>query len=83
MARRLDMLQTAVLSQTEAPKVVGEYTPAIVDEFTLIENQVEDVVELLAFGSLTDESLSLLFQANHQLLLLLLLLSLQLVASEL
>ena len=77
------MLQTAVLSQTEAPKVVGDYAPAIVDEFALIENQVEDVVELLAFGSLTDESLSLLFQANHQLLLLLLLLSLQLVASEL
>ena len=49
------MLQTAVLSQTEAPKVVGDYAPAIVDEFALIENQVEDVVELLAFGSLANQ----------------------------
>ena len=51
---RLTLLEVAALAQAEAFKVVAEGLACVICEPALVEDQMEDIVQLLAFGLLAD-----------------------------
>ena len=61
-ARRLTLEGQLTTATGEAFEVVAEGQEHIVSESSLINDQVVDVVELLAFRSMTNKFLSLFFQ---------------------